>query len=234
MKTQLKYILILTIILSANLVVSQDSNTTFTVSQFANVMSEQPELVVIDVRTPEEFAGGHIEGAINYNWKSENFGSQIANLDKSKEVLVYCLSGARSGKAAAAMRLEGFTKIYEMQGGLMKWRSGNWPEIVSKVADPGMSLEDFQALLNSDKLILVDFYADWCAPCKKMEPYLNEISNDMESTVEVVRIDADKNRALCKALGVDALPVLHVYKNKEQIWNHTGFIDKEGVVQQLQ
>ena len=56
----------------------------------------------------------------------------------------------------------------------------------------------------------------------------------MVSTVEVVRIDADKNRALCKALGVDALPVLHVYKNKEQIWNHTGFIDKEGVVQQLQ
>ena len=96
-----------------------------------------------------------------------------------------------------------------------------------------MSMEEYNALLNSDKLVLIDFYADWCAPCKKMQPYLNEISTDMAKEVNVIRINADENQTLCKELKIDALPVLLIYKNKNLTWKNVGFIEKAEVVNQL-
>jgi thioredoxin len=129
----------------------------------------------------------------------------------------------------------GFTKVYEMDGGIMKWRGANLPETTSNTtASTGMTKQQFDALLNSDKLVLIDFYADWCAPCKKMKPYLDEISKDMASTVTVIRINADDNQTLCKDLKIDALPVLQLYKNKSLTWTNTGFIEKAEVIKQLQ
>ena len=81
--------------------------------------------------------------------------------------------------------------------------------------------------------MLVDFYADWCGPCKKMKPYLEEIASDMKDKVMVVRINADDNQGLCKELKIDALPVLQLYKNKTLSWNYSGFIGKDSVVIQL-
>jgi thioredoxin len=133
------------------------------------------------------------------------------------------------------MRSDGFTQVYEMDGGIMKWRGANLPETTSNTtASTGMTKQQFDALLNSDKLVLIDFYADWCAPCKKMKPYLDEISKDMVSTVTVIRINADDNQTLCKDLKIDALPVLQLYKNKSLTWTNTGFIDKAEVIKQLQ
>jgi thioredoxin len=117
----------------------------------------------------------------------------------------------------------------------MKWRGANLPETTDNaVVSNGMSKQQFDALLISDKLVLIDFYADWCAPCNKMKPYLEEISNDMADKVVVIRINADDNKALCKELKIDALPVLQLYKNKTLSWTNTGFIEKAEVVKQLQ
>jgi len=116
----------------------------------------------------------------------------------------------------------------------MKWRGANLPETTeSTSASLGMNKQQFDELLNTDKLVLIDFYADWCAPCKKMRPYLEEISKEMADKVIVVRINADDNQALCQELKVDALPVLQLYKNKQLSWNTLGYIDKEGVIKQL-
>lgn len=67
-----------------------------------------------------------------------------------------------------------------------------------------------------------------------MKPYLEEIAIEYAATVKVIRINADDNQQLCKDLKIDALPVLHLYKNQQLTWNHTGFIEKEEVVKQLQ
>jgi thioredoxin len=96
-----------------------------------------------------------------------------------------------------------------------------------------MSLADFQKLTQSDKIVLVDFYADWCAPCKKMKPYLLEIEKEMSANVILVRINADDNQALCKELKIDALPVIQVYQKNQLTWNQTGFVDKATVLQHL-
>lgn len=214
---------------------TESSNTNLSATEFAQKIQEMPKDPIVDVRTPDEFSKGHIVNALNYDWNGSEFGKQIALLDKSKPVFVYCLSGGRSFSAANKMRSEGFKEVYELSGGIMKWRGANLPETTDKtVASNGLTKQQFEAYLISDKLVLIDFYADWCPPCRKMKPYLNEISKDMADKVVVIRINADDNQALCKELKIDALPVLQLYKNKVLTWTNTGFMDKAEVVKQLQ
>lgn len=211
------------------------TKTNLSATEFSDKIKELPTATIIDVRTPDEFSKGHLANANNYDWNGNEFDKQIAPLDKSKPVFVYCLSGGRSSSAASKMRSDGFKEVYELSGGIMKWRGANLPETTDKaVVSKGMSKQQFDALLSSDKLVLIDFYADWCAPCKKMKPYLDEISRDMADKVVVIRINAEDNQALCKELKIDALPVLQVYKNKTLTWKNTGYIDKVEVVKKLQ
>ena len=81
--------------------------------------------------------------------------------------------------------------------------------------------------------MLIDFYAEWCGPCRLMKPYLEEISKNKADKVVVIRINADDNQTLCKELKIDALPVLQVFKNQKLTWSKVGFIDKKGVEKEL-
>lgn len=212
----------------------QNAKTNLAVSEFHEKMKEKSDALVIDVRTPAEFNKGHIDGALNIDWNGNDFNNHIALLEKNNTVMVYCLSGSRSAAAADKMRSIGFTEVYEMDGGIMKWNAANLPVTeVTKNKKKGMSTSEFEMLLDTDKLVLVDFYADWCLPCKKMKPYLEEISREMAETVKVVRINVDENTELYKELRIDAIPVLQIYKNQTLTWSNKGFIAKEDVVEQL-
>ena len=184
--------------------------TNLTATEFANKINESVTATIIDVRTPDEFSKGHLVNASNFDWNGNDFEKQIAPLDKSKTVFVYCLSGGRS------------ENLPETSGSGESNKS------------TGMTKQEFDELLNVEKLVLIDFYADWCAPCIKMKPYLEEISKDMADKVVVIRINADDNQALCKELKIDALPVLHLYKNKSLTWTNSGFIDKSEVIKMLE
>jgi len=202
--------------------------------EFAEKSKSMPNAPIVDVRTPDEFSKGHLINAVNYDWNGNDFNAQISTLDKSKPVFVYCLSGGRSSSAANKMRADGFKEVYELNGGIMEWRGENLPETTdNKVKPSGMNLQQFNDMIKTDKTVLVDFYAEWCAPCKKMKPYLEEISKEMAEKVVVIRINADDNQQLCKDLNVNALPVLQIYKANEVKWNFEGFIGKEEVVKQL-
>ena len=210
------------------------SQTNYSATEFAEKIKELPSAPIVDVRTPDEFAKGHLQNAKNIDWNGADFSKQTALLDKSKPVFIYCFSGRRSAAAASQMRSEGFKEVYELNGGMMKWRAANLPETTDNTSIPlGMTKQQFDELLNSEKLVLIDFYAEWCAPCKKMKPYLDEISKDMSDKVRFVRINADDNQALCKELKIDALPVLQLYKNRALIWANEGYIGKEEVVKQI-
>lgn len=78
----------------------------------------KPGTVVIDVRTPEEYAAGHLQGAININVEGATFDAQIATLDKASTYEVYCHSGRRSTIAADKLASAGFTRIYNLSGGI--------------------------------------------------------------------------------------------------------------------
>jgi thioredoxin len=133
------------------------------------------------------------------------------------------------------MRSAGFKTVYEMNGGMMKWRAAALPETknTGTTENNGMSLAEYNKLTTSYKKVLIDFYAEWCAPCKKMKPYLDEISKDMKEEVKVIRIDADKNKSLLQELKIDGLPVLILYKAGLQTWRNDGFIEKAEVLPKL-
>jgi rhodanese-related sulfurtransferase len=78
---------------------------------------------LIDVRTPEEYAEGFINNANNINFFDDDFLSQMSVLDRDKPVYLYCKSGGRSGKAAIQLKEAGFTKVYDLEGGITKWIS---------------------------------------------------------------------------------------------------------------
>lgn len=211
----------------------QAQSSKLSVSEFADKIKNTPEAQIVDVRTKGEFKSGHIANASNVELSSPDFKSMAAALDKDKPVLVYCLSGGRSAKAADYFRNEGFKEVYEMPGGMMEWRSKNLPEVKLVATSDGMSRKEYEAMLQSNKVVLVDFYAEWCAPCKKMKPYLDKISEELKENVTVIRIDADQNPVLCKEMGVAALPVLKIYKGEKEIWSRTGFVDEETLREKL-
>lgn len=220
------------LILSCSNLQSQSTSFNLSATDFNEKIKQLPDAPIVDVRTPEEFENGHLQNALNIDWNNDDFNSKITLIDKSKPVLVYCLAGSRSAAAAEKMRNDGFKEVYELKGGILKWRAASLPEVSLKKSN-GMSVDDFQKLLVDDKLVLIDFYAEWCMPCKKMKPYLEEIAKEKSKEVKVIRIDADANQLLSKELKIDALPVLQLYKNQKVIWSNQGFIEKAAVVNQL-
>lgn len=96
-------------------------------AEFQQKMASLSEAVVLDVRTPEEFANGYIEGAVNIDFRSSDFESKISQLDRETTYLVYCGSGIRSRKAADLMKDLKFKKVYDMDGGLSAWAGDGLP-----------------------------------------------------------------------------------------------------------
>lgn len=88
-----------------------------------------PGVTVIDVRTPEEFSAGHIEGAVNYNVEGADFAAQIATLDPAGTYAVYCRSGNRSQVAVAGMSQAGINGIYELESGIVGWEEAGLPTV---------------------------------------------------------------------------------------------------------
>ncbi len=88
-----------------------------------------PDFVIIDVRTPEEYNVGYIEGAVNIDFNSEDIREQLNALDKDKAYLIYCRSGRRSASARDIMSELGFKEVYNMSGGILEWESQGFPVV---------------------------------------------------------------------------------------------------------
>jgi len=90
---------------------------------------QNPDFIIIDVRTPEDFAQGHIENAINIDKDSAAFSDYIKALDISRAYLIYCQSGKKSSQALALMAVLDFTEIYNMSGGITAWQAAGLPVV---------------------------------------------------------------------------------------------------------
>lgn len=81
------------------------------------------DFIILDVRTPEEFAAGHLESAVNVNYYDKDFTQRISALNKEKKVIVYCAVGGRSGQALKKMEELGFQYVLNMKGGYNAWKT---------------------------------------------------------------------------------------------------------------
>jgi thioredoxin len=200
--------------------------------EFADKIKTTENPQILDVRTPEEFESEHIDNAVNVNWNSDDFAAKAESYDKSKPVFVYCLSGGRSKKAATKLQELGFKTIYELDGGIMNWNK----EGLSKTSstEVGMTMSDFNDLLNTDKKVLVDFYAEWCEPCKQMEPSILRMQKEMADKVVIIRIDVDKNKTLAETMKITSLPTILIYENKAVQKKLIGLTSEQNLKEQLQ
>ncbi len=102
-------------------------NTTVNVIDFQTKLNQLKDVQIIDVRTPEEYNEGHLANSKNINIRTSNFEQQLAMLDKTKPVMVYCRSGGRSANAAQKMDELGFQEVYNMDGGITQWEHAKLP-----------------------------------------------------------------------------------------------------------
>ncbi|PIE51008.1 MAG: thioredoxin [Flavobacteriales bacterium] len=198
---------------------------------------DKGNVVILDVRTPEEVAQGNIKGSSHINFYDEDFVNKINLINKEKTICVYCTSGGRSTDAAKILQKNGFTKIYQLNGGTMAWENSKLPLTKSTSAKDehiqSMSLEDFNQLLKTNLPVLVDFHTVWCAPCRKMAPVIDEIEKEYENKAIVIRIDADKSKDIAQHYDIKGVPVFMLFKNGEIKWQHKGLITKEELTNQL-
>ncbi|MFZ4413941.1 MAG: thioredoxin [Bacteroidales bacterium] len=203
-------------------------------SDFQKKMNELPKAPIVDVRTPNEFNQSHIKNAMNVNVNDNNFSNLINKLDKNKPVFVYCLSGSRSAYAAKLMQSQGFKVIYDLSGGMMKWRAAALPEsIVNTTAKDEMSQSQFNNLLKTDKLVLVDFYAEWCKPCKVQAPIVKEIEGEMSDKVKLVKIDIEQNKEIAAHYKIKSVPTIMILKNAKIVYKHIGAHSKSELIKIL-
>ncbi len=85
---------------------------------------------------------------------------------------------------------------------------------------------NFNQLIESDVPVLVDFFAEWCGPCKMQSPILVEIAHEFEGKVKVVKIDVDKNQEIAARFQVRGVPTLALFKNGNMLWRQSGVADK--------
>lgn len=85
-----------------------------------------------------------------------------------------------------------------------------------------LSLMTFSDLTNSEKPVLVDFYADWCAPCRAMKPILEDLKAQMGDDLSIYKIDVDKNQMIAERYAIRSIPTLILFKNGEPVWRKSG------------
>jgi thioredoxin 1 len=88
----------------------------------------------------------------------------------------------------------------------------------------------FNTIINSQTPVLVDFFADWCGPCKMLAPILKEVKEELGDQVKIIKIDVDKNQALASKYQVRGVPTLLLFKNGKQVWRQSGVLQKHEII----
>jgi rhodanese-related sulfurtransferase len=188
---------------------------------------------VLDVRKATEFKTGHIKNALQADWTNKDqFFDRIQYVDKDRPVYIYCIAGGRSAAAAEWMRSNGYKTVIELSGGLLAWKNAGKP-VEGSSNEKQMTLEEYQASIPAGNTVLVDFGAEWCPPCVKMEPVLAAIKKDASLKFDFIKIDAGIHSELMKSMNIESIPVFIVYKNGKETWRKQGLVSQEELSAQL-
>jgi|TARA_B110000967_G_C18846539_1_gene542283 thioredoxin 1 len=87
-------------------------------------------------------------------------------------------------------------------------------------------MADFREIVSSKKPVLIDFFAEWCGPCKTLAPILKELATELGDDVVIIKIDIDKNKTLAQKLNVRSVPTLMIYKEESLLWRQSGVVPK--------
>ncbi|WP_435414234.1 thioredoxin [Polaribacter aestuariivivens] len=91
-------------------------------------------------------------------------------------------------------------------------------------------MSNFTEIINREKPVLVDFFAEWCGPCQTMSPILKKVKDELGEKVSIIKIDVDKNQMLASKFKVQGVPTLILYKAGKQVWRQSGLVQKRDLV----
>ena len=92
-------------------------------------------------------------------------------------------------------------------------------------------MENFSNIIKSGQLVLVDFFATWCGPCKTMHPVLEQLKKDLDDEIRIIKVDVDKNEAIAIQLRIQSIPTLMIFKGGEMKWRQSGAMTANALAQ---
>ncbi len=212
---------------------SAQNKTSLTADEFEKGISNKDSVQLLDVRTMGEYNSGHIPKALLADWNDRaEFNRRTAFIDKKKPVYVYCLSGGRSAAAAKQLRESGYENVYELKGGTNAWKAAN-KSLEGKASTTQMSIESFNSAINASKITLVDFGAEWCAPCKAMEPVIASLQKNNPGKFSLVKVDGGNDQDIVQKYAVTALPVFIIFKDGKEVWRKDGVATEKEIADHL-
>lgn len=217
---------------------AQDVNYKQVNSEEFQKLNKTESGILLDVRTLNEYKNGHLKDAGQLNYYSFNFKSKLLLLPKDQPIYLYCNTGWRSERAAKILSRNGYKEIYNLEHGIMEWNLKNFPTIIDPDAEPDMdnykSVKQYENLISDEKLVLIDFYAPWCGPCRKMMPMIDSMTIQYKKEVDIIKINVDASKKLMKKLKILSVPYYVMYKNGKLLFSHNGVISKEKLVNQIE
>ncbi|RMG76948.1 MAG: thioredoxin [Bacteroidetes bacterium] len=95
-------------------------------------------------------------------------------------------------------------------------------------------MSKFKELINGETPVLVDFYADWCGPCKMLSPIIKDVANELKGKVKVIKVDVDRNQQAAAVYGIRGVPTMILFKKGQIVWRQSGVMLKEQIIQSIQ
>ena len=190
------------------------------------VAIQSKDIQILDARTADEYKSGHLNNALQANWLNKaEFEDRTQHLDKNKPVYIYCLSGGRSAAAGAFLVSKGY-KVTNLEGGMNAWKMASLP-VTGAGNIKQTTMDSYMGQVQSTPVVLVDFGAEWCPPCRKMEPVLQSFMKANTGKLTLVKMDGGVEDQLMKSLNVEALPTFILYKNGKEVIRKQDLVTQE-------